>query len=302
MPNRIVILAIVTAWLATMGWFAYREWRPLLHNDDAPAFVIELADEATPQVTHWTLLRNDKSIGSAFTRMTHQRDDTFELFSALKNLELSMDVKGFHVPIRVPSLVTIQRVTRAGELRSVESNITMTIATFEIKGKIEGYVREGKLHSKCSLDAVLLKVPSRELPPIELKSGSMWNPLQPHSKIKVRPGQRWRMTAVDPLNEALSTSLRQMGTQLLGERGGEVVIGKTPETSAPQFLDAEVLREPHELHLAGRSYSCYVIEYRDSEDLTKKLMAKTWINVADYRVLRQEAYFLHERLILQRDE
>ena len=68
------------------------------------------------------------------------------------------------------------------------------------------------------------------------------------------------------------------------------------------MLNAEVLQEPQELNLNDRTYTCYVIEYRDADDITQTIKARTWIQVSDARVIRQEAILMTDRLRLDRFE
>jgi hypothetical protein len=281
MPPRIVVGFIIAFWLGAVGYLAYREWLPWLRADSAPPFTVELADEAAPQHARWSIWRGDQKIGNLTTRMTYLKDDSFELFSAIDNLE----IRQFGVETKVSKLVTSQHVTREGQLRGLSSRLQLWIAAFgqkfEIVAIVDGEVRDGKLYARCALESPLGGA-SRVLEPIALESGSMLNPLQPVARVKVRPGQRWKITNVDPLATAIEASFGQL-------RMGRAV-------SPPKTLLAEV-SEARILEHAGKKISCYVIEYR-SDDAA----GSSWVQVDDGKVLRQEVNWSGERMTLLRED
>lgn len=298
MPPRVVAGIIVAFWLATTGYLVYREWWPWLNADTAPPFTVDLADEAAPQYAQWSIWRGGEQIGSATTRMTLQKDDTFELYSTVDNLkiEVALPLPPVKVFFNVAKLTTTQMVTREGRLKSVQSNMHTWVDVLgrrlDLKAEVSGVVRDGHLHARSAID-----FGGRfeyTLDPIPLESGSMLNPLQPVARVKVRPGQRWRITNVDPLAEALNASLRQVVAKHLGGGAGATLkVG----TSAPKTLLAQVLSETKELDHKGAKVACHVIEYR-SDDVT----GTTWVQADNGKVLRQEVSGPGEKMVLVRED
>lgn len=298
MPPRVVAGLIVAFWLGTTGYLVYREWWPWFNADTAPPFTVDLADEAAPQYALWSIWRDDQQIGTAATSMTLQKNDTFELYSSVDNLkiEVNLPLPPVKVPFTIAKLTTVQTVTREGRLRSVGSNMLMSVDMFgrrlELRAEVAGVVRDGNLHARSSLD--FGGKSQYTLDPIPLESGSMLNPLQPVARVKVRPGQRWKITNVDPLAEALNASLRQLVAKHLGGGPGDTLkVG----AAAPKTLLAEVLSETKELDHKGTKVACHVIEYR-SDDVT----GTTWVRADDGKVLRQEITGFGEKMRLVRED
>jgi hypothetical protein len=77
--------------------------------------------------------------------------------------------------------------------------------------------------------------------------------------------------------------------------GQEDLALSLPKGGSTELL-ALVLPETQELDLKDRVRKCYVIEYRSDT-----VVARTWVDVEDGTVLRQEALGSGEKLILQRD-
>jgi len=291
MPPRVVIAAIALFWLASVGWFALREWWPWLRADTPPPFTVELADEAAPTMAHWAILRNNQKIGSAVTRMTMQKNDIVELSSSVENLELPAGL----LTIRVPKLTTIQRVTRDGQLLSLFSRIQLEVGglgdKFTFTGTIQGDVRNGQLYATSKLEGPLAPPGEQQLDPIALPSGSMLNPLQPVARLRVFPGQRWKITHIDPLGEAT----RAAGRKMLGTLPGAPTINLGGGT--PVVVLAEVASETRLLDHAGRQVECHLVEYR-SDTFT----GRTWAKADDGTVLRQEISGMGEKLVLVRED
>ncbi len=294
MPPRIVTASIVAFWLFTLGWFAYREWLPWLRADSPPPFTVELVDEAAPLDARWWIWRGDKRLCSLTTRMTVQKDDTFELHSSIENMIVPIPTVGKQSPaeFKVTKLTTVQKVSREGLLRSFHSKLDIEItglgAEIKAAARMEGVVKEGKLFSHCRLEMPFLPALEQDLEPIPLESGSVFNPLQPLAKLQVWPGQSWKLTSFDPMLEALKATARKYGVNL-------------PLKGPSAFL-AQVRSEPvvlthqdYETH-QDREILCYVIDYRSGD-----MVGHTWAQVADGKVLRQEVDGLGDKLVLIRE-
>jgi hypothetical protein len=128
----------------------------------------------------------------------------------------------------------------------------------------------------------------RQLDPLPLASGSALNPLQPVAKLHVYPGQRWKITSVDPLIQAISEASKQYGIDKL--------IG-----SSPKVVMAHVLSEPQDQVHGGIAMRCYVIEYH-IEYHSDELEGRTWVRISDGKVLQQEMNGGGEKLTLLRED
>src|SRR5947209_2251291 len=121
MPSRLLILVIVSFWLATTGWFVAREVAPRWRSGDAPPYAIELADEAlkNPVPIKWRLVWNGKDIGQVRTSMQYKdADNLFELNAISDRIDLPGPFK-----VSARKVVNCLKVNHDGELRGVETNI-----------------------------------------------------------------------------------------------------------------------------------------------------------------------------------
>ena len=293
MPPRVVVVLIIAFWLGSTGWLIHRQWWPWLNADAPPPFTVELADEAAPLVAHWTIWRGNQKIGHAITKMTCLKDDSFDLYSAIDNLEF----ESFGVRVKVPKLITTQNVTREGALRTVKSRMDLALFIvgdrFDIRAILDGEVKDGQLHAACLIEPFGGNE-KLVLEPIPLEAGSMLNPLQPMAKMSVRPGQRWKITNVNPLSEALKAAIPQLIRRHLGGAGPNL---SKSIASPPKLVLAKVLSEPRDLTHQGKSISCYVIEYH-SDDVS----GTTWVQASDGKVLRQEVSGDGEKMVLLRED
>jgi hypothetical protein len=300
MPRPRYILLIALLWLAATTWVVRREIWPMLRAGQPPRFVIDLIDETThgnnAEIV-WLGVKNDQVLYTIKTGHEYRKqDDTFDLsgYVATKNKGPNGEDQIVHYRLAGENktaqelkLQTSQFVTREGEPRAVQA-------------KIEYFMRldaAGKLHAKVDLELKRIKVadgrftpqwtgtmtlyrPDSEiaqsvdlvgkevvLPPCE----SQHNPLLPRNRLPdLYPGRRWRVQVVDPLKDALASSLASL------------VPGLEPER---RFLHALVRDETSELEWKTRLVTCYVVEFRDGDEL----MGRIWARASDGLVLRQES-------------
>lgn len=297
MPSRPAVAAILAFWLVTLAFAFHRDVWPLLFASGPPPIAVDLEDEARSAGQavgiRWKLLRGDQPIGRLTTKMAHvDADDTFRFASRYSNIQL--DFAG--VRVQIPEVTTTVRVTRAGELReqTMDGKLAVLmgvggrfVPVAEAEAKVEGRVVDGRLIGRCDLKSPLGDI-RRDLDPVPVPSGHALNPLQPVSRLTgVRPGRRWVVQEVNPLDEALAALV----TARLGEHGVKV-----PERKREPLI-AEVLSDPETMHWNDADVSCWVIEYRGGD-----ARARTWVRAADGKVLRQEAFLMGERLAIERQE
>jgi hypothetical protein len=290
MPPRLIVATIVAGWLATAGWFASEKWLPWLRTSDEPAFVVELADEVAPQQASWLLYRNHKRIGAAETRMAPRKDGTFELSTRLRDLELSYGV----ADVKMPVFNTTRTVTRNGDLLRLDARAVMIVRTrplgvdLKTDATIRGEVTGDELRGECEYDYGSGKM-KHSLGSIRLVSKNAFSPLQPFQKFPpLRPGQTWRVSNLDPVSDALDGALKQVIYKQFGLRLA------VPEQ--PRELLAEVQTETEAVTHRGKTHTCRVIVYR-----AEKVTARTWVDVEDGKVVRQEATLMGETMALQRE-
>lgn len=299
MPSRPVIVLILAAWLATAGWFINRELWPLLFPGDAPPFVIELADEVTSEIggdrrrpdVLWTITRNDKPIGRAETRLRYFREDnTYEIETRLSRLKLPV----VFTEVEIPEMFTAYRVDRHGRLRSMRMDGSMSLMSIAGKASVRGEVRGDLLHRSGELDIPFVDRVPLDLPPIDAPTGSVLSPMHPVPKIKgLKPGRRWRMPLINPLGDVIEPSLQAVWAKL---QPGKKFPIKLPQ--GPAYVDAEVLDETAEIVVNHVSHTCRIIEYRTEGESRP---ARTYVRISDDAVLRQEAYAMGEKIVLQRE-
>jgi hypothetical protein len=272
-----MILMILALWLATTGWLFYRDLWPRLLPDEPPPFTIELADEVSEQKIYWKLFENGADKGYAFSWVQYRPDDdTFDVSSEFKLFSKGRGGKdGQGNPDQI--VESAYRVTRTGELRRVQAQVSIT--TLGIRAKITGRVDGPWLRPHLRLASPSFEM-DQDLKPVAVsRRGSVLNPLQPLNRIQgLRPGQRWRVPLIDPLEEALSAFMHR--------------------SVDPGSLDAEVLPQPETLTWGSRKHTdaCQVIAYRGED-----YQARTWVRASDGLVVRQEATHHGVTMALQRD-
>jgi hypothetical protein len=216
----------------------------------------------------------------------HEEDGTFEVAGVYKFWERE------HVGNPDQEIQSTYRVTREGELRQFAASVKFNFAypvlmmnKMKVAGRIEGVVHDHRLTPRVEIDEPFEY--TLELGTVAVSQrGSVLNPLQPFNRIPgLRPGQRWRMPLVHPLDDvkaALATKFPFVKTA----------------ATAPPFLDAEVLPGPEFIDRGARNAGgmCLVIVYSSDE-----VQARTWVRKSDGLVLRQEVTKDGETLILQRD-
>lgn len=299
MPSRSAVVLIVLFWAGTLGLVFYRDVWPRLAASGPPPIAVDLGDEATAQGMgfRWDVLHNGRKVGRLTTKTTYQdADDTF-VFS-YKYSGVTLAVPGGRAVF--PDVTVDTRVTRTGALReqAMAGRLTVQVASrakggedeyltiAEAEAKVGGRVERGVFVGQCDIRTPLGDA-KRDLDPVPVPDGHALGPLQPVNRLaNVRPGQRWVVREVDPLGEALAVVFREQ----VGRRGFEL-----PERKREPLL-AEVAGEAQTP--PGRDDPCWVIEYREGGELR----AKTWVRVADGKVLRQEAFALGESVALAREE
>ena len=296
MPSRTLTLAIVLFWLATAVWFFDRDVWPHLRPGDAPPYTIELADEATRLAVpvRWALSRNGQSLGTLRTTIRYyDADDTFELTAASPELTLPRIAGLFD--IKILNLSDQIRVNREGELRAMQTDITVRVqAPLETTAKvaIAAAVHNGRLERHCRVELPVLGTIEPALEPVPPTRGSVLNPLHPVPRLTgLRPGRHWRQPLVDPRSDILKAVLANLP-------GGGSASGLAAR--GPQVLLAEVRPRPEAIAWEGGEHACWVVEYRGDLE-GDEFRARTWVRVSDGLVLRQVAEALGETLELQRD-
>ncbi len=295
MPSRPIVVVILLGWLATVGWVAYDRWLPWLRPSDQPAFALDLSDEVAPQHANWTLYRKDQKIGGAETRIAPLKDGNFELMHRLREVELNVSL----MTVKIATFTTTKVVNRDGELLRLDASakieFKVLVMTFKLDAKLKGEVVGDNLLATCDFDSDLGKA-TEKLDPIPLSNKRASSPLQPlHRFPPLRPGQTWRESNVDPVTEALNTAIERVVNRKIAEQIGKLPF-KLPTAKTPRELLAEVQAEPETITHRDKSYECQVIVYK-----AEGFLVKTWVQIEDGKVIRQEASLMDDRLILQRE-
>ena len=298
MPSRLGIGFIVLFWLAATAHVGYREVWPRYFSDGPPPLRIDLADEAAQTVpTYWDVYRGDQRVGKLTTRMQYvPEDDTFRFLNTYLNLSVEFGA----VSLEMPKLDTTVRVTRSGDLREQQMTGLLrgmlktklgAVSLAEATAEVTGVVQNGQLVGRCKITSRLGNI-DRPLEPVPVPQGQVLNPMMPVSRLRdVQPGRRWVIREVDPLRDALNVLVKEV------LKSSEVAAGAIPQPGGGELI-AEVQSSPEKLERPDKEpVECWVIEYRGDE-----VQARTWVSVADGRVIRQEASGFGERLRFERQE
>jgi hypothetical protein len=302
MPSRLGVGFILLFWAVTTAVVGYREVWPWLASDGPPPLRIDLADEAAAaRPAGWGVYRGNQRIGSLVTRMEYVADDdTFRFVNTYQGLSFDFAP----VALRIPRLQTVVRVTRSGELReqhmtgTLSGSFKMPLGTLpigEAAAEVTGVVENGQLVGRCKIwypASSATPTIDRALEPVPVPAGQVLNPMMPVGRLRdVQPGRRWVIREVDPLRDAVNILLREAA------KDSQVAMSALPRPENRELL-AEVRSKPEKLVRAdGQSVECWVIEYRGDE-----VVARTWVSVADGRVLRQEAAGFGEQLRFERED
>ncbi len=297
MPPRLIVAAIVAFWFTVTGFALYRDVWPRLFASGPPPVSVELADEARQSVpARWRLFRNGKPVGTLETRMKYlDAENAFQFTYHYRNLNLGQS----NLTLLVPEGHSEMRITRTGELKSQSMHATVEVRFRGIefaRGTIDirGQVANGMLTGHAELKSHSFNL-AGDLDPVPVPEGGQpLNPLQPVNRLAhVHAGQEWVVSESNPLQEAVTNLLRKK----LGEFGLRL-----PAETRKDSLVARVSRSPEQLMqllptgLVQES-ACWVIEYRRAETV-----ARTWVRVADGKVLRQEAFEKGETLTMNRED
>lgn len=298
MPSRPIILGIVLFWLATTAYVVQTEVWPRYFSEGPPPLRIDLTDEAAQAApVSWAVYRSSQRIGTLTTRMEYVNEsDTFWFINHYSDLQLDFSTKAMPILIVVPYLETRIQVTRSGGLRQQ----TMTgrleaqlggAKLFEASAEVNATVRDGKLVGRTQLKSPVFHV-DESLKPVPVTGGQVLNPMMPVNRLRdVQPGRRWVISEVNPLATAIGAMKSDFANQ------SKLVQDLVPESNAREYL-AEVARESVPLSRPGLgTLDCWLIEYRND-----RAKARTWVSVADGRVLQQEAENAGETLRFVRQE
>jgi hypothetical protein len=291
MPPRWLCVGIIAFWLTTMGWLVWSEVRDELAPDEPPPYVIDLVDEAQPELAHirWVVWVGDERQDTArFSGTTwiehHEREDEFTLHFRLDpgltgsgRIDLGL--------VKLKRMESEYRVDREGRLVSAVASFDLDVGTSKPSVRLEGAVHGGEFRGKYVVDThTVLGSHEVIMDPVPVsRRASVLLPMHPVNKIgRLRPGQTWKMPLVDPLT---------------GQLGG----AHNPRTLRGRVLHEPQLLPPVPKNSARRAkpIRCLVIEYETDDEKSPK--PRTWVRAADGLVVQQEASFGDRRLVMQRD-
>jgi hypothetical protein len=291
MPPRLLTLAIVLFWLCMTGLLFYHEILPRLRTGEAPPFLLDLGAEVGSNQIEWTVLFNDKRVGSGQSTVKRLPDRTFELKSSFRfdGFKLSKIVKV--VEIDLVRFAGNYTVTEDGALLAMSSSMSAFIYSLDMKLKMDSV----ELQFDATIDAgqvtpnVLIKSTTfGEFQPAVGKAafvqrGSVLNPMHPAvNRIPgLSPGRSWRIHLFDPVD-------------MLQGVIGKLVPGFGEGSSIP-ILDATVKTDT--ITWGSEETPCFLIEYAEPGEPVK---ARTWVRRRDDAVLQQEARHAGMSILLQR--
>jgi hypothetical protein len=287
MPPRYLVTLIIAFWLAVAGWTVWRNAPPHLQANEPPPFAIDVTDESTHTIVFWTVSQNSQEIGIAETEVREDQGGLFRLEARYK-IKMLQGLASAEVTNRY-------RVTPDGALRGVTAEVVMggTGQPETLKGVIDGPVADEVFEpaGTITFNGVVQKV---SFDPVAMTGqASILNPLHPVNRIKgLRAGRSWQVPLFNPVSLILTAKLEgkadpliQLGLGLLRNQADGKQI----------TLSAQVQHEPQRLNWNREAAECYVIDYK-GDDHT----ARTWVRVKDGLVLRQEAKYRDDTLVLVR--
>ncbi|MEZ6140495.1 MAG: hypothetical protein R3B84_07985 [Zavarzinella sp.] len=297
MPTKPISIVIILAWLTTMGWLVKREYYYYWNASPIPPVVADLADEVAPERHSWTIYRNGDKAGMCTTVVSPLGDGLYQLESTIRDLKLPVAL----VTVQIPYLRTQKNVNRLGELQTadVEGRFVMMALGLQLEMKIHlyGTVVGDEFRSEADFDTAFGKS-HIQLAPTEMRTKTAFSPLQPmHKYPGIRSGQSWKVSNFDVIDFALTSAFQQFAQDMLKKAGtGKLPINLANNQKAPEELLAVVLSDRENVQLRNKTVSCQIIEFRG-----KSVLAKSFVDPATGKVLKQEVGGYGESLILQRD-
>lgn len=293
MPPRWVVATVVAGWLAALGWLAHDAWLPWLRPADEPAFVVEVADEVAPEHYSWSIFRNGKRVGGAETRFARRKDGRFELTTRLRDLELGY---GKVARFKFTAFAISRSVTADGELVSLEGKGGVQAAVHGREVKLDASVRRRVEDGVASGEGEFELAGTRlgaGLDPVPLVSRNVLVPLQPGQKYPpLRPGQSWRTTHLDPLAEAMDGA----GQVAVSDLVPGALPARISIPPRPAVVLATVQADTEEVATRDGVHACRVIRFEGD-----RIKVRVWVDMADGRIVRQEADYDGEVVVLQRE-
>jgi len=273
--------------LTTSALFFRREWWPYLEPDAPPPFTIDLLDEARDSVPGtWKVSRNGEPVLTAKTNVDHNAaDNTFTLWAEFQP-PFGKPAKPREGALAIQGMSSRYRVTPEGRLLHLNASAAASylppfVATrTPVGGRIElsGDVVDGRFSGRYHVEVEGVLNHSGNVSVPVSSQGAVLLPLHPLKHIYgLRPGQRWRVPVVDPLDDLQAALLP----------GGQ---------RDPIYLDARVLAEPQPLSWGNQQRECLVIEYSGEE-----MSGRTWVRRPDGLVLQQEVSKSGDTWTLRRD-
>ncbi len=324
MPPRWFSALIVVFWLAATGWLFWHDLWPQWRPGEPPPYHIDLVEEVQKgerrddwNKNDWKVQLDGKDVFNASTWVTYDKqNETFDLHADYRARTVGANTRKYELAriFQVMEMNSLYRVTRAGELRSLWTEIVVylpkegegqSLFTWAnlfrkkippqpkesvlpqrdpmrvVHFRLWGEVQEGQFFAHCQAVSQRLERELKiDLPPATVShNGSVLLPLHPVNRIHgLRPGQTWRQPLVDPFRDALAA--------LPGLSGG------------PHSVTARVLDQPQTLTLGDKvEATCLVIEYEDEGEI----VGRTWVEQDSERVQRQEAQIGGDHWSMTRD-
>jgi hypothetical protein len=282
MPARWLCLGIIAFWLGTSAWMFWTDIWPDLQPNEPPPVTIDLTVEVRTQRPSypWTVYQWDRKSSSEKKKAFQARTEVARLGPDEFELTATYSVPPGYAPAKlygctIKHATSIYRVNARGDLRALSVSadwLPPVLQSAPFTTRIGGVV-----HNRQFQPTLTVKVDGAaetttiDLPQVHVSRGaSVLLPHHPFNRmLNLTPGQRWRVPAVDPLNDSLTRKLNLFSLD-----------------SGPRFLNVHVLAEPEGLdegRYAGRP--CLVVEYKG-----EGVEVKTWVEERTGLVLRQLAF------------
>src|SRR5258708_5375628 len=143
MPSRSIVAAVLLFWLGANGWMFYREVWPHWRSGEPPPYTIDLTEELGHASVRWDILKKEKKIGYAASRVERHQDRTYKL-----NIQFHFE-KFRVVILEVHRLNGGYRVTEDGELLGLSSQAVVAmkdkLGSLELDFEVKGQVEDGQL-------------------------------------------------------------------------------------------------------------------------------------------------------------
>jgi hypothetical protein len=303
MPSRVLVIAIVVFWAATMALLFVREIAPRLENDEPALFAVDKADElkkkpGSEKKMYWRVFRTSGEHYRLTTSVLYKEDDdSFELVGRLARWgESESDraiLRAAKLPLLEVQMGNTYRFDREGRLAELFLTTQYRMARPQLPERatlqtivklLDTTMRHGSFGPTVSVEIKdTVDETETALEPVEVsRKGNVLNPLHPVNRmVGLRPRQTWNCVVVDPF--FIDVVRSDLSKQQPDAGWGSFL----PRDQSPLLITQARVRNDvlPDFQWLGKDVPCFVVDFGTKGSL---MHLTTYVRASDGLVLQQE--------------